>query len=204
MAFYIRNVSKNYAWILKQQLGPGETLNLNKVFEGFCKPKASTRGEAEPGVKKFSEFTEDEFEDFMEWVKEEIMLDKGSFEIVDDTVLPEPEPEPEDAPSKKKRRALAKAKKPAGDIKVRGSEEALGDARVTHKQLGKKLPSQKNLSPKEIAWLPADGMSRKIIEDVDDMRRLKTAFRLVRNISGQEQTRKMIENRIAELQSLGG
>lgn len=201
MAFYIRNISQNYAWILKQQLGPGETLNLDTVFKGFCKPKAATRGEAEPHVKKFSEFTENEFDDFMEWVQEEIMLDKGTFEIIDDTVLPEPEPE---KATGKRRRAMSKAKKPVGDIKVRGSEDALKEARVTNKQLGKKLPSQKDLSPKEIAWLPADGISRKIIEDIDDMRRLKTAFRLVRNISGQERTRKMIEERIAELQSLGG
>lgn len=201
MAFYIRNISQNYAWILKNQLGPGETLNLNKLFEGFCKPKASTRGEAEPGVAKFSEFNEEEFDDFMDWVKEEILTDKGVFEIIDDTVLPEPEIE---ASPKKKRRSMSKAKRPIGDIKVRGVDDKLKESRATHKQLGKKLPSQKDLSPKEIAWLPADGISRKIIEDIDDMRRLKTAFRLVRNISGQERTRKMIEDRIAELQSLGG
>lgn len=203
MSYYIKNKGQKHAWILKHQLSPGETLDLDEVFKGFCKPKPSTRGEAEPHVKKFSEFKENEFDDFMEWVREEIMLDRATFEIVDDSVLPKPDPELDE--KSKKRRVMSKAKKASGDIKVRGwSEEALGEARATYKQLGKKLPSEKDLSPKEIAWLPADGMSRKIIEDIDDIRRLKTAFRLVRNISGQERTRKMIEDRINELQSLGG
>ena len=201
MSFYIRNISNNYAWILKNQIGPGETLNLNKVFEGFCKPKAATRGQAELNVKKFSEFRDDEFDEFMDWVKEEILLDKGKFEIIDDTTLPEPEPQSDHI--SKKRRAIAKAARPVGDVEIRGSKEALQAKRVTNKQLGKKLPSEKDMSPKEIAWLPADGMSRKIIEGIDDIRRLKTAFRLVRNISGQERTRKMIEDRIAELSSMG-
>lgn len=197
MSFYIRNISEGYAWILKNQLGPQETLNLNKVFEGFCKPKRSSRGE-EP---KFSEFKENEFDEFMEWVKDEILTDKNTFELYDDSVMPEEDEIPEVKPT---RRHVAKAAKPVGDIKVRGDVEALKEKRVTHKPIGgKKLPSNKEMSPKEIAWLPFDKTSKKIIDEIDDTRRLKTAYRLVRNINGQERTRRLIEDRINELASVG-
>jgi hypothetical protein len=203
MAYYVKNISENFAWILKNQLGPGETLNLTKVFQGFCKPKAASRAEA--GKAKFAEFKEDEFDEFLDWVQEEILVDKGVFELLNDADLPEGD-ESNDADfetKKSRRRAFRKAAKPAGDIKVRGDAEAIKEKRITHKQVGNKLPSQREISPKEIAWLPFDGVSKKIISDIDDMRRLKTAFRLVRNINGQERTRKLIEDRINELASVG-
>lgn len=203
MAYYIKNISENYAWILKNQLGPGETLNLTKVFQGFCKPKAASRAEA--NNPRFSEFNEGEFDEFLDWVQEEILVDKGTFELLNDADLPEGEEEySEDfATRTSKRRAFRKAAKPSGDVKVRGDAEAIKEKRATHKQVGKKLPSQKEISPKEIAWLPFDNVSKRIIEDIDDVRRLKTAFRLVRNINGQERTRKLIEDRINELSALG-
>jgi hypothetical protein len=197
MSWYIRNISANYAWVLKNQLGPGDSLNLDKVFEGFCKPKRSSRGE----TPKFSEFKEGEFEDFLEWVREEILNDKGILELVDDSKEPEIE---EVVDNKKVPRHVAKAVKPKGDIKVRVDVEELQEkGRVTHKKIGKKLPSESEMSPKDIAWLPYDNTSKRIIGDIDDTRRLKTAFRLVRNISGQERTRKMIEDRLSELATEG-
>lgn len=198
MTYFIKNISNNYVWVLKNQLAPGDTLNLDKVFEGICKPKASSRAEAEPDVPKFSEFKENEFDEFMDWVKEEIVTERGVLDIVED-VMEEATPEP----TKKERRAFKKAKKPVGDIKVRGDVEALTEKRQTHKQVGKKLPSQKELSPKQIAWLPFDKTSKAIIGEMDDLKRLKSAFRLVRNLPAREQTRKLIEDRIAELQGLG-
>ena len=131
-------------------------------------------------------------------------MDKSTFELVNDTDLTETEEFDEDFETRKsKRRAFRKAARPAGDVKVRGDATAIKEKRATHKQVGKKLPSQKEISPKEIAWLPFDGVSKKIINEVDDMRRLKTAFRLVRNINGQERTRKLIEDRINELSAVG-
>jgi len=196
MSWFVRNISENYAWVLKNQLGPGETLNLNKVFEGFCKPKKSSRGDE----AKFSEFKEDQFDDFLEWVQDEILVEKGIFELYDDAKVPEVEEVKE---TKRVPRHALKAAKPVGEVKVRGDSESLGEKRVTHKQVGKKLPSEKDLSPKEIAWLPPDITSKRIIGEIDDTRRLKTAYRLVRNINGQERTRRLIEDRINELAAVG-
>jgi hypothetical protein len=203
MAYYIKNISENYAWVLKNQLGPGETLNLTKVFQGFCKPKAASRAEADN--PRFSEFREDEFDEFLDWVQEEILVDRGIFELLNDVDIPEGNEEfSEDLNTRmSKRRAFRKAARPVGDVKVRADVDAIKEKKVTHKQVGKKLPSQKDISPKEIAWLPFDNVSKRIIGDIDDMRRLKTAFRLVRNINGQERTRKLIEDRINELASVG-
>lgn len=204
MAFFVRNISDNYAWILKNQLGPGDTLNLHKVFQGFCKPKRSHRAE-EP---KFAEFNENEFEDFMDWVRTEIVLDKGVFEIIDDDTLPEASFDDGLTIEEKKqrRRAMRKAATPRGDTKVRVDKEKLDEIKskkTTHKQVGRKLPSEKDLSPKEIAWLPYDGMSKQIIDGIGDARRLKSALRLARNLSGQERTRKLIEDRLNELAASG-
>lgn len=206
MALYVRNITEEYKWILKTELAPGASLNLNETFKNFCKPKVSRRADAEPGVPKFSEFKEDEFDEFMLWINEEIITDKNSFEIIDDTDLTEDELDPYAhlpiEEKKAKRRSMRRAKAPSGETKVRGAEE-LKKKRQTHKQTGNKLPSEKAMSPKEIAWLPYDKMSKNIVEGIDDVRRLKTALRLARNLNGQERTRKLIEDRINELSSLG-
>ena len=201
MAFYVRNMTQEYKWILKHSLGPGETLNLNKVFDGFCQPKRSYRAE----TPKFSEFNVNEFDEFMDWIRTEIVVEKGTFEIIDDQTLPPDNPNMDLSMEEKKqrRRAFRKAAEPVGDIKVRVDPDTLKDKKATHKQIGKKLPSQKDMSPKEIAWLPYDNISKQIIDNIDDTRRLKTAYRLVRNINGQERTRKLIEDRINELAALG-
>jgi hypothetical protein len=127
-------------------------------------------------------------------------LDKATFALVDESKMDTSE---EDKSYGKKRRALSKAARPVGDTSVRSSmkDEAdeLREKRSTNKVVGKKLPSKEKITPKEIAWLPFDEVSKKIISDVTDQRLLKMALRLAKNITGQERIRKLIEDRLNEL-----
>lgn len=195
-SLFIKNVSAGYAWILKHQLAPGEALDLQKVFKGFCKPKKSSRAEE----ARYSEFKEGDYDEFIDWVKEEIMLDKATFALVDESIMDTTE---EDKAYGKKRRALSRAARPVGDTSVRGpmkdEAEELREKRLTNKVIGKKLPSKEKITPKEIAWLPFDEVSKKIIGDVTDQRLLKMALKLAKNITGQERIRKAIEDRLNEL-----
>jgi hypothetical protein len=196
MGWMVKNIGKGYAWILKTRLGPGEMLDLEETFKGFCIPKKSSRAM----VPKFSEFKEGEFDEFMEWIRDEIVVDASQFQIINSSVRSK---ESSDLSHLKKRRSLAKAEKAIEESTIHDEVDQLKEKRVTYKNVGKKLPSQKDMTPKEIAWLPFDDVSKKIISDVNDVKRLKMAFKLVRNIAGQERTRKLIEDRLSELAADG-
>jgi len=196
MGWMIKNIGKGYGWVLKHQLGPGELLDLEETFKGFCSPKKSSRAM----IPKFSEFSEDEFDEFLDWVREEIVVDTSQFQIINSSVKPKSNG---DLSHLKKRRSLAKAEKAIEEGTIHDEVDQLKEKRVTYKNVGKKLPSQKDMTPKEIAWLPFDDVSKKIISDVNDVKRLKMAFKLVRNIAGQERVRKLIEDRLSELAADG-
>ena len=207
MVTYLKNRTANFAWILGRQIPPGEYLNLNEVFEGFCAPKISSRDqlkkidiERQQGkpISAIAEFKEDEFDLFMDWVENELAIDRGTWEIVrqdlssSESVKVEPKPSAKQAKAKP---AVTSGKRTRNS----GQILAVNDVR-------RKIPDNiKGLSPKEIAWLPYNDKTKKLIQDMsaDNIRDLKAAFRLVRNIAGQERTRKLIQDRIDELAAEG-
>lgn len=207
MATYLKNRTANFAWILGRQIPPGEYLNLDEVFEGFCAPKISSRdqlkkvdAERQQGkeISAAAEFKEDEFDLFMDWVENELAIDRGIWEIIRED-LPKITKE-----ETKKVTASREAKaKPAA---VAGRRSRNTGQVLAVNDVKRKIPENiKGLTPKEIAWLPYNDRTKKLINDMsaDNIRDLKAAFRLVRNIAGQERTRKLIQDRIDELAAEG-
>ena len=174
MGYIARNISNGYAYLLKQEVQPGATLDLEKVFEGFCKPKKSSK--AEPA--KYSEYTKDQFSEFLDRVKTEWAADRTVWQIeMPDNVEITKSAVPKTEPNRK----TAKRKTA---IETRASERRITNA---------------DISPKEMAWLEYNDASKKLVHSCSDARKLKMALKLARNLAGRERMRDLIEDRIQEL-----
>jgi hypothetical protein len=188
MPYIARNISGGYKILLKHQIPPGGSLDLEEVFEGFCKPKRSKKAvEA-----KHSEWSPDQFKDFLERVENEYARDRGAWQL-----------DFSDGPSAK-RGAMAKKKR--DEDAIIGQDES---SRLQRKEQKKKSvqTSRKNirraidgeLTPKELAWLKMSEETRKIIDNCNSALIIKHAVKLAKNIAGQERVRDLLEKRLIEL-----
>jgi hypothetical protein len=174
MGYKVRNISKGYAYLLKEEVKPGDVLDLEKVFEGFCKPKMVARSEKEP---RHIEYTKDQFPEFLEKVRTQWAADRGTWSLeLPDNVSDSTSPAPSSPSKKTQKRKTA--------IENRKSQRKISNSDVT---------------PKEMAWMPFNKETENTINSCSDPRKLKMAHKLVRNLAGQERVRKLIEDRIAEL-----
>jgi hypothetical protein len=171
----IRNVSEGYGIILGTQLAPGDVLDLQEEFVRRCKPKKSSK--AEPA--RFAEYKEDQLEEFLDFAEEKVRENPNKWRIEGRTGS---------ATKVTTTRKVEKATSPASNSK-----------RVVAGQRVMRVPSAKSLSPKELAWLPYDNNTKEIIGDFRDLKILKSAYKLVRNLAGQERVRRLIEDRLNEL-----
>jgi len=172
--YYVRNIGERHGFILQHTLAPGETLDLEKLFRDFCKPKINKNKE----VLAPPQFEKDNFEGFLSWVSD-IVVDRGRWELV-----------------YAERHVPAKIKEPHAVVNrknklARGTEKA----RATLKA--------KDLTSKDIAWLPYDAQTKKIVEECNDAKKLKAALRLVKTLAGQERLRKLLEDQVASLAGEG-
>jgi hypothetical protein len=177
MAYIARNISGKYAILLKLQVKPDGTIDLQEVFEGFCKPKKSSK--AEPA--RHSEFTREQFPEFLEWVASKADPREWAFEFDGDTQAPVRNKVSGALPTtirRKKTQALATR---SAQRKVDTSE----------------------LSPKQIAVLQFNDSTKKTISDCSDLRKLKAALKMAKNLAGQERVRNLLEERLQELASEG-
>jgi hypothetical protein len=174
MGYIVRNVSKGYAYLLKREVAPNGTLDLEEVFEGFCKPKRSKRAE-EP---KYYEYTKDQFPKFLERVKKEYAVDQGVWRL--------------ELPNNGESNNAAPIPNAAAAKKTQKRSTA-----ITSRAASRKTSS--DVTPKEMAWLTYDDASKKIINNCSEVRKLKMAHKLARNLAGQERVRDILANRIAEL-----
>jgi hypothetical protein len=175
MGYKVRNISKGYAYLLKEEVAPGAVLDLEKIFQGFCKPKMVARSEKEP---RHIEYTKDQFPEFLDKVRNEWAADRGtwSLELPDNLVGDAVSPVPSSPSRKNQKRKTA--------IENRKSQRKMNTSDVT---------------PKEMAWMPFSKEAESTVNNCSDARKLKMAHKLVRNLAGQERVRKLIEDRIAEL-----
>ena len=172
MGYIARNISKSFAYLLKEEVAPNGTLDLEKVFEGFCKPKMVARSEKVP---THIEYTPDQFPVFLSRVMNEWAKDRTtwSLEFPDDVEVVQPVA----APSRK-------TQKRKTSLEARGKIKKINSGDIT---------------PKEMAWLPYNKESEATINTCSDARKLKMALKMARNLAGQERIRGIIEDRIAEL-----
>lgn len=205
MGAFLKNITPNYAWILGRTVSPGEQLDLQEIFKGFCEPKVSSRDD----VKKLetakrekkpvtmpSQFAEDEFDLFVDWIENELAVDRGIWEI------DRQNSSSAKLPSSRSKAIEGAQSKPAVAQGRRGQQS---QQVLAVKDIKRKVPNQKEVTPRDIAWMPYNDETKKFIGDMsaDNIRDLKAAFKLVRNLSGQERTRKLIEDRINELATEG-
>jgi len=175
MAYIARNISDKYAMLLKHQVKPDGTIDLQELFEGFCKPKKTSR--AEPA--RHSEFTRDQFDEFLEMVQEKADPREWALEFDGDV-------QAASRPKATGFRALPKKKKQVLSVKQ--------DKRKT---------DTAGLTPKQIALLPFNDASKKTVADCADVRKLKAALKMAKNLAGQERLRNLLEVRLQELASEG-
>ena len=213
MPTYLRNRTSNYAWILGRRVSPGDQLDLDEIFKGYCEPKISSRDdlkklelekkEGKP-ISMAAEFAPDEFDEFVDWVENDIAVDRGIWEIIRDATK---SPKVDRESTRKLRdqsTRLAEGGQPKPAV-AQGRRGRQTQQVLAVQDIRRKIPSQVDLTPRDIAWLPYNEQTKKLISDMsaDNIRDLKAAFRLVRNLSGQERTRKLIEDRINELATEG-
>jgi hypothetical protein len=187
MPYIARNISGGYKILLKHQIPPGGSLDLEEVFEGFCEPKRSKKAvEA-----KHSEWSPEQFKDFLEKVESEYARDRGIWQL-DFSEGPRP-----------KRGAMAKKK---ADEVVSGQDDVSRLKRKEQKTRATQT-SKKNIkramegemTPKELAWLKMSEETKKIIDNCNNALLIKHAVKLARNIAGQERVRDLLERRLIEL-----
>jgi hypothetical protein len=204
MAYLVRNISKGYARLLKHEAGPGQTIDLEQVFKGFCVPKVSSKDDAKK-IERFekdgrphglkAEFEEDEFDEFIDWV----IQDVGINPTVWATELEEESPNIKvSKSSKSKERRAKKAKKATVTT-------GAGETRVEQNRKSQQtLLAREKLTAKEMAMLdPNDKISAEVINHCSDFKKVKLALRLAKNLSGQERIRMLLEKRVTDLQISG-
>lgn len=185
MPYIARNISGGYKILLKHQVPPDGTLDLEEVFEGFCKPKKSKKNEE----AKYSEWSPDQFQEFLSRVEQDYASDRRSWVL-----------EYTDGP-RAKRGAAARVKETASKKQIEQNvakrEARQKEAYNTKKQV--RRANEGTLTPKELAWLPPNESSKKIIDNCSDALALKHAIKLARNIAGQEHIRDLLDRRLIEL-----
>lgn len=193
----LQNISNNYAWILGRQVDPGEEIRLENVFQQYCSPKVSSKDDAKKRDldpdRIASEFGPNEYLEFIDWVENTLAVDRGIWRLVrSNQSITDSQP-----PIGKSSSSVVA--KPAGGSGKRSRKNSKQVMSV--KDVKRKIPKSKKMTPKEIAWLPYNEHTKKLIEDMGsgDIKDLKAAFRIVRYISGQERIRKLIETKISDL-----
>lgn len=179
MAYLARNISANYAILLKQQVPPGGVIDLAESFLGFCKPKKSSKAE----IPKYSEFSEEQFPEFLLWVEE--MADRRTWILEFNELSP----------------SGGKLSKQAVDGSPKRKSVRRQQTMTT--KVSQKKASSTELVPKEIALLPYTDATKKLILDCSDIRKIKLALKLARNLAGQEKVRGLLEDRVSELATEG-
>ena len=192
MPYIVRNISSGYKILLKHQVQPGGILDLEEVFEGFCKPKRSKRAQE----AKYSEYTKDDFQEFLDKVENVYARNRGvwEFDFSGD--------EASDAERKKKK--SAQKKKYAADhpqVAVTRKDKKRKAAMITRRNIRRAIDG--DITPKEMAWLPFNEDTKNIISNCRKPQTLKLALKLARNISGQERVRDLIDRRLLELMTDG-
>jgi hypothetical protein len=186
MPYIARNISGGYKRLLKHEVAPNGTLDLEEVFEGFCKPKKAKKNEE----AKYSEWTEDQFPEFLKRVEQDYANDRRSWVL-----------EYTDGP-RARRGAMATKESPAKkkaqiEQNVTMREQRQKEAHNTRKQVRRAVEG--GMTPKDLAWLPPTEASKKIIDNCSNALALKHAIKLARNIAGQEHVRDLLERRLIEL-----
>jgi hypothetical protein len=207
MAHFLKNRSKKHAHILQRQVEPQASICLEDVFEGFCKPKvaskddrkkldiAEQRGVDAPGIR--SEYSPDDFDLFLEKAKE-MAKDQAIWEFwTDDKVTTL------NRKNTPRKIVLQNAESDAAaqPAVATGKKGSVKSQAIQKKDIKRKLPSESEWTPQELARLPYNEDTKKLINDIgsDKARSLKAALKLVRHLPGQERTRKLIEDKIADL-----
>jgi hypothetical protein len=186
MSHFVKNISNKHAIILKHQLAPGQSLDLEEVFKGFCQPKRVTS----KGPETLPEYHEDEFGIFLEWVKQDLGNNQAIWRFSDaETEVVNPAK----LPMTRKTRAQRRVEVPATAPAVKPAEKPVRR---------RNAKDDRSVTSKTIAWMPYEE-AKSLIAEVADTRKLKAALKLVRNISGQERVRKLIEERILDLAAIG-
>lgn len=207
MAHYVRNISKKHGYILQRQVEPQATICLEDIFPGFCKPKvasrddkkkledAEARGIEVTGIN--AEFQPDEFPRFLEMARK-LAKDPALWQMWSDEDAPEDSAVVEKKPNRRSQIDDQPAAQPAV---ATGNKGTVKSQAIQKKDIKRKLPSETSWTPQELARLPYNEDTKKIIADagVDQMRSLKQALKLVRHLPGQERTRKLIEDKIEDL-----
>jgi hypothetical protein len=178
MPYIAKNISKGYQILLKHQVAPGGELDLEEVFEGFCKPKRSKKNE-EP---RYAEWAPDEFPQFLERVETDYAADRGVWKF-DFT----------DAPKKNR----GKQRTEVLETMVTKREQKKKDAMRAKKNVKRALDD--DVTPKELAWLTYGDDAKKIINNISNPQILKHSIKLARNIAGQERVRDLLDSRLMEL-----
>jgi hypothetical protein len=171
MKYYVKNISRKHAFILKQTVASGERVDLEKLFKDFCKPKYNSKKE----VVASPEFNENQFNDFLKWVNG-LASDRGVWEVMFNGKYV-----------------------PADSVNI----DPVIKRTPTRRSRKTKLEVLKieHLAPTDIAWLPFDDLTKKMITECTDLKKMKASFSLVRNLAGQERLRKLIETQIHILES---
>lgn len=171
MEFYVKNVSEKYEMLLQRQLKPGDFIDLEEAFKGFCRATTFPNGRT---LK--AQYTEDQFDKFLDWV-ETMVIDRSKWEFVR-----------------------------AGAIKARPSKlkpDKVAVPKIQKEALEQRSKDPKGLTPQQIAWLPYDEKTADIISSWKTSKPLKYALKFAVNIHGQERVRRVLEDRISELASVG-
>ena len=185
MPYIIRNISKGYQILLKHQVAPGGALDLEDVFEGFCKPKRSKKNQE----AKYAEWSTEQFPEFLEKVETEYAMDRGIWRLDFS----------EDVKGAKKTSTRTRVKIPAlvEETAVSKREQKKQELHTARKKIRRAMDDE--MMPKELAWLKYNEETKKIISNCSNPQVLKHAIKLARNIAGQERVRDLLDNRLMEL-----
>lgn len=184
MPYIARNISGGYKILLKHQIPPNGILDLEEVFEGFCKPKRSKKAQE----VKHAEWTADQFPDFLEKVQTEYAKDRGIWQL--------------DFSEGPRRKKGAVAEKKAKEVQEEDNALTRKDKKQKDLVAARKKirrAADGDMSPKELAWLKMSPETAKIIDNCSSALVLKHAIKLARNIAGQERVRDLLERRLIEV-----
>ena len=183
MPYVARNISGLYKILLKHQVPPNGTLDLEEVFAGFCKPKKSKKAQE----AKVAEWAPDQFQEFLEKVENEYARDRGIWQL-----------EFSAASAKK----ASSRKKETAEVSPETERAARRDQRMQEVQTSRRRIRRAidgDMTPKELAWLKMNEETKRIIDNCNDALILKHAIKLARNIAGQERVRDLLERRLLEV-----
>jgi hypothetical protein len=189
MPYIARNISGGYKILLKHQIPPGGSLDLEEVFEGFCKPKRSKKAQE----AKHAEWSPDQFPEFLERVETEYARDRGTWQL-DFSEGPRTK---KGAVAERKKAAAKESFPKEENSRLQRKEEKKQTIQASRKKIRRALDG--DMSPKELAWLKMSEETKKIIDNCNDALVIKHAVKLARNIAGQERVRDLLERRLIEL-----